>query len=240
MSNIIEEVKSLFKSTDFAFVVCGGFALDLFAGRQLREHGDFDILVFEKDRYRLLQFLANKGWLSFGRFEDDIHIWHYLFYRVDNIKDNFWNDCKIFWVIKPDCLSNVLLRINRLKRHKPEVYTYNSREWLMQNELEYIELAFGKREGNVFVVRENPRVTRRMDKAVLHYGGISYLAPEVVLFNKSDRYSSEKSYLKHKTKASFEAIIPLLPRESQIWLSEAIDMAYPEGSPWLKGVFEKI
>ena len=65
------------------------------------------------------------------------------------------------------------------------------------------------------MVQVNPRITRSLDKAILYRDGIPYLAPEIILFYKSDKYSSENPYAKPKTEADFKAAIPLISNESK-------------------------
>ena len=233
MNNIITQTHNLFQSAGFDYAICGGFALDMFADKEIREHGDFDILVFAEDKNRAIQFLMDKGWLIFGRFMESGSVWQYLFYKVNDISNRFWNECKNFWAIKPDCLPNVLQKISRLQG---EVYTYQTRKWLVQDNIEFIELAFDTKEGGEYIVRENPRITRPLNKAILHYSGIPYLAPEIILFYKSDKYSSESAYAKPRTEADFKAIMPLLPEESKAWLLSAINATYPGGHKWLDGL----
>jgi len=235
MNTIILQAHNLFKAAGFTYAICGGFALDMFAGKEIREHGDFDILVFDEDKRRAAQFMLDNGWLLFGRFGEHGAVWQFLFYKVDDIADSFWDDCPNFWAIKPNCLPQVLQKINRIQG---EVYTYQTRKWLVENEIEFIELGFDKREGGEYVAQENPRVALPMDKAILYRDGIPYLAPEVILFYKSDKYSSESPYAKPRTEADFKAVMPMLPEESKKWLLEAIDAAYPDGHGWLDDLIE--
>jgi len=234
MHRLIYKAHNLFKNSGFDYAICGGFALDMFAGKEIREHGDFDILVFGEDKRHTMQFLLDNGWLAFGRFGENGAVWQFLFYKVNDITDSFWDDCTNFWVIKPDCLPQVLQKIDRIQG---EVYTYQARKWHVQDDIEFIELAFDKKEGSEYVARENPRIARSMDKAILYRDGIPYLAPEIILFYKTDRYSSENAYAKPRTAADFQAIMPILPEESKAWLLDAIKTAYPDGTPWLEGMF---
>ncbi|MCL2619920.1 MAG: hypothetical protein FWD97_03160 [Defluviitaleaceae bacterium] len=235
MDKIILQTKELFKDAGFDYAICGGFALDMFAGKEIREHGDFDILVFGEDKHRAVQFLLDKGWLVFGRFVENGSVWQYLFYKVNDITDGFWDNCKNFWAIKPDCLPKVLQKIDRLQG---DVYTYQTRKWLVQDDIEFIELEFDTKEGENYVASENPRITRPMDKAILYHNGIPYLAPEIILFYKSDKYSSESAYAKPRTDADFKAVMPILSEESRKWLLDAIDTKYPDGCIWLDGLLE--
>lgn len=59
-------VHALFKSFDAPWWIAGGWAIDLFLGRQTREHGDIDLAVLRSDQPRLQRHLA--GW--------DVHVAH--------------------------------------------------------------------------------------------------------------------------------------------------------------------
>ncbi|MCL2398362.1 MAG: hypothetical protein FWC91_01295 [Defluviitaleaceae bacterium] len=232
MNEVILQAHDLFKTAGFDYAVCGGFGIDMFAGKELRSHGDFDILVFKEDKHRAVQLMMDKGWPIYGRFmEEGKPATQYLFYKISNITDNFWDDCINMWTIKPNCLPEMY----KFDRLQGDIYSYKPHKWHVQN-FEFIELEFDTREGNDYVVRENPRITRPLDKAILYRDGIPYLAPEIILFYKSDKYSSESPYAKPRTESDFKAIMPILPEESKKWLLDAIDATYPDGYEWLDGL----
>ena len=234
MFGVINQVCNLFKAADFEYAICGGFALDMFVGKELRNHGDVDIVVYNEDKHRILKLLADGGWLAFGRFmEEGKPITQQLFYKINDITDNYWDSCKNMWVIRPKHLPNVLERIDRLQE---EVYTYKPRKWLVQEEIEFIELEFDSRENGTFILQEAPKIIREMEKAILYRNNIPYLAPEIVLFYKTDRFSHEHPVIKVKTIGDFNTIMPLLSDESRKWLAEAVKTAYPDGYPWCEAL----
>jgi len=233
MNNIIQQAHNLFKTAGFDYAVCGGFGLDMFAGKKIREHGDFDILIFGEDQRRAAQFMLDNGWLLFGRFGEHGAVWQFLFYKVNDITDSFWKDCPNFWAIKPSCLPQVLQKIDRIQG---EVYTYQARKWLVENEIEFIEIGFDTKEDDEYVAMKEPRIVRPIDKAILYREDIPYLAPEITLFYKSSKVSMESAYAKPRTEADFKAIMPLLTEESKEWLINAIETAHPDGYDWLNGL----
>jgi len=234
MNKVILQAHDLFKTTGFDYAICGGYGIEMFVGHEIREHGDFDIMVFKEDKHRAVQFMMDKGWLVFGRFmEEGRLITQYLFHKIEDITDSFWDDCKNMWAVKSDCLPNVLDKLDRLQGG---IYTYKSRKWLVQGELEFIELEFDAREGRDYIAKENPSIIRPLEKAILYRDDIPYLAPEVILFYKSDKSSSESAYAKPRTEADFKAVMPLLSDESRKWLMDALDTAYPNGYGWLDGL----
>jgi len=236
MNKLILQAHDLFKSAGFDYAICGGYGLDMFAGRELRAHGDFDIMVFKEDKRRAVQFLADKGWTAFGRFmEENRMATLLLFYQIDNFADSYWDDCKNVWAVKPGQLPNVLHKLDRLRAHG-DVYTYQTRKWLVEDVIEFIEFEFDAREDGDFVLRENPKITRPLDKAILHYQGIPYLAPEIILYYKSNKFSCEHPNVRPKTQGDFDAIMPMLSPDSKKWLLDAIDTTYPDGHSWLDGI----
>jgi len=237
MDKIILQAQDLLQTANFDYAICGGYGIDMYAGKTLRSHGDFDIVVYEEEKQRVVQFFMNKGWTVYGRFmEAGRVITQHIFYKIDNITDSYWNDCKNMWVIKQDCLPNVLHKLDRLFGEKGDIFTYQTRKWLVEDDIEFIELEIDSKDGNDFVVQENPRITLSLDKAILHRDGIPYLAPEIILFYKSDKNSSESPYAKPKTEADFKAVMPLLTAEQKDWLINAIKTAYPGGYEWLGGL----
>jgi len=236
MHSVILQGNEMFKDAGFDYAICGGFALDMFAGKELRDHGDFDIMVFQEDKASVLQFIKEKGWRSFGRFmEEGRPITQHIFFEVEDITNDYWADCSNFWSVKDDCLGDVLHKLDRLQAIG-DVYTYQSRKWHVLDKLEFIEFEFDMRQGNNYVLKKDPEIVRPMDKAILYRDGIPYLAPEIILFFKSDKFSSEHPQVKIKTASDFNAIMPLLPEESKQWLKNAIATVYPDGYEWLDGL----
>ena len=233
MNKVIHTAHEFFKDAGFDYAICGGFALDMFVGQELRTHGDFDIMVFKEDKHLAVDFFMNKSWPVYGRFmEEGKIVTNFLFHKINNIKDEFWDECRNMWTIKPGSLPEMY----KHSRLQGEVYSYKPlTEWKVEN-LEFVELEFDAKDGGDYVAKENPKITRPLDKAILHREGIPYLAPEIVLFYKSDKFSSEHPNVKPKTESDFKTIMPLLPAESKKWLLEAIDTAYPDGYEWLDGL----
>jgi len=236
MQNVILQANEIFKTAGFDYAVCGGFALDMFAGKELRPHGDFDITIFKEDKHRAVQFMKEHGWGAYGRFmEEGRMATLLLFFEIDDITNSYWDDCRNMWAIKPDSLPNVLHKLDRIKG-PGDMYTYQTRKWLVQDTLEFIELEFDIRDGNNYVAKENPQITRPMDKAILHKDGVPYLAPEIILFFKTDKLSWQHPNIRPKTEGDFNTIMPLLSDESKQWLRDAVDTAYPDGHEWIEGV----
>jgi len=260
MNNVILQAHDLLKTAGFDYAICGGFGIEMYADKELRSHGDFDIAVFLEDRQKAVQFLLDNDWPVYGRFMEEGPIWQYLFYKINDITDSFWGDCRNIWTVKPGSIPE-MYKLHRLQRScsvsqtartcnladcssklsacqsNLEVYSYKQpSEWHVKS-LDFIEFAFDVREENEYVAMENPRIARSLDKAILYHDGIPYLAPEIILYYKSGKYSSENAYAKPRTEIDFKAIMPILPEESKKWLLDAIDATYPGGYGWLEWLF---
>ena len=233
MNKLISEAHNLFQNCGFEYCICGGFALEMFAHKELRSHGDFDISIFEQSKEEAVIFLQNKGWNVYARFLvlDDAST-HNVFYLIENAKDEKWEICVNMWAVKPDSWVEMVEESNGSGIYKPRAKKNVPR---MQN-LDFIELEINKRTQNALILPDSNGITVELDKAILYKNGIPYLAPEIVLFLKSAPFYSTNDYQKKKGQIDFKEIIPLLPKERCKWLFDAIDIAYPQGHGWLDGL----
>ncbi|MER7043910.1 nucleotidyltransferase domain-containing protein [Streptomyces jumonjinensis] len=55
-----EEVATIFAKADFPWWIAGGYAIELAVGRELRPHGDLDVLVLRRDQARVCEVMS--GW----------------------------------------------------------------------------------------------------------------------------------------------------------------------------------
>ena len=58
----LRAVREILTANDIAWAVAGGWALDLFLGRQTREHADLDLAIWRSDQHRLRAALS-PGWV---------------------------------------------------------------------------------------------------------------------------------------------------------------------------------
>jgi len=233
MNEMIKQANDLFKAADFEYAICGGFALDMFAGKELREHGDFDMCFFKEDRLKVLQYLSDRDWPIFGRFwQEDRPITQYLFYKVEDITSPEW-EIPEFWAVKPGGWAEMF----PIERAGSDVYSYYMHEPRLTSFV-FIELTFNDRDSDTYILQDNHKITRPMNKAILYADDIPYLAPEIILFYKTDKFSATHPYLKPKMEDDFKSVMPLLSGEQKQWLMDSIKTAHGNETPWLDGVLK--
>ncbi|WLR42351.1 hypothetical protein LC087_16830 [Bacillus carboniphilus] len=69
----VQVVNELMSRFDKPWCVAGGWAIDLFIGRETREHGDIEIVIFRKDQLELKIHL--KGWCFQKVVEGELQPW---------------------------------------------------------------------------------------------------------------------------------------------------------------------
>jgi hypothetical protein len=61
----VDDAVDLMSGLRLPWWVAGGWAIDLFLGRQTRPHGDIDLLVRREDQFAVQAYLADKGLLLY-------------------------------------------------------------------------------------------------------------------------------------------------------------------------------
>jgi len=79
---------------------------------------------------------------------------------------------------------------------------------------------------NARVSRRHPMTPRQRDDLIVAYGGIPCIRIEVQLLYKA-KGNREKDRL------DFDACLPLLDANQKQWLTQALQLAHPEGHAWL-------
>ena len=59
---LLPELQALLADFASPWAVCGGYALEVFAGKTIRPHGDIDLCLPESARREIIRFLLRKGW----------------------------------------------------------------------------------------------------------------------------------------------------------------------------------
>jgi len=230
MNELITQGNELFKNCGFPYYICGGFALEMFAGKSMRSHSDLDISIFHENKRDVVALLQNNGWNVYKRVFEPGSIGGLtpIADANDDKLDNIWT----LWAIKPG--SHL---IPKLRDGETDLYDFEILADAQTN-FNFIEIVLDHKEGNNFVCGKSKNVVRELDKAILYNDGVPYMSPELVLFLKSPQVYTTHEFHKQKTPADFKAVSPLLPDESKQWLMNALDIAYPDGYEWLKGLIE--
>jgi len=58
----VDEAATLLSPAPFPWWIAGGWAIDLFLGRQTRVHGDTDVLIRREDQLSLQSLFLDRGW----------------------------------------------------------------------------------------------------------------------------------------------------------------------------------
>jgi hypothetical protein len=61
MDTLIKDCSNFLEGCGFSYAVCGGYALDMFLGKNTRPHVDVDLSVFTKDRKIIAEWFLSKG-----------------------------------------------------------------------------------------------------------------------------------------------------------------------------------
>lgn len=88
-----DELVAIFRKLDIPWWISGGWALDLFVGRQTRQHEDTDVLILRKDQ-AVVQKHLETHWQLFKTHQPGLAPWHH-------------GECldppvNCFWVRRPD------------------------------------------------------------------------------------------------------------------------------------------
>jgi len=223
MDKIILQAHELFKDAGFNYAICGGFALEMFAGKNYRGHEDFDITIFDCDKHKALQFLHDKGWKLYARYEDTRYanirsIGDKCLHLIEDPQNNKWDDCDNAVAVLPGSYATPVFiqraGVYALKFDEPKL-----------TKLDFIKIVFNKRQDDSLTAKGT---SLPLDKAVLYADGIPYMAPELVLYLKASEYHWAHPLQKHKTKADFKAILPMLSEGGRQWLVYAIVAEFPD------------
>ena len=213
MNILLKETAALLEEMDALWAVCGGFALDLFLGKEIRRHSDIDICVCEKDREKILQYVLRKGWTV------------YEFRGQGKVRP-----------LGPTVPSEMGRNLMCIKDQCEFVQFYPcEEEGLLYHEffhigitrLNYLEFLFNQTDSGDLLL-SGGKVKCALSEAILHRNGIPYLAPEVALLIKASRADNAEYQL------DFEMVYPQLNSEQRKWFIQKMDILYPNGHVWRK------
>lgn len=211
---LLDDVKKLLNGLDIRWAFCGGYAIDIFLGKETRKHGDIDICVFENDRNAIKKHMLACGWNV------------YEFRGMGRLRkldaDNESETGRNLMCLKAGC---ELVDFYPCEEPGLVYYVFHHKG---MNELDYIEFLFNQETAGSFVFSKEHGVLRESGKAILSDGKYRYLAPEIALLYKAS--NAEDENCRH----DFEAAINALDDEQRKWFYEGLDKRWPQGHPWKK------
>lgn len=213
MHPLLLQTKALLADAPFDWAVCGGFAIDLFLGRETRVHGDIDLCALEKDRPNIQRFMLEKGWNV------------YEFRGMGKVRplegSSSSETGRNLMCFLPGC------DLVQFYPCEDEGLLYHQFFHKGLTELNYLEFLFSPTDGNQLIFSQSPAICRQLDKAILHRDGIPYLAPEIALLHKAREPERPESI------ADFQTAFPSMDAEQKRWFQESLALLFPKGHPWL-------
>ncbi len=100
-----------------------------------------------------------------------------------------------------------------------------------RNEGKFVDLLFEPREGDQWVYRRNPTIRMPLAEVERRFDGVPYLAPEVVLFFKSQSLLGPDGGPRVKDEADFDRVLPHLGANGRAWLRNTLSFLSPS-HPW--------
>ena len=208
--DLLRQARDLLADFPCPWAFCGGYALEVFAGREIRPHGDIDLCIFEPHRAQIIAHLLRKGW----------RLYEYRgMGKVKPLHDSACSESgRSLMALLPDCPLVDFFPCEE------EGLLYHQFRHAGMTELRFLDLLFSRTQGDALQVIG---VTRPLDKAVLLRHGMPILAPEIALLYKASRPEEASAQL------DFAAVAPLLNDEQRTWLRSALAAHFPAGHPWL-------
>lgn len=216
MNRLIKEAAELLNTGRFEYAICGGFAVELFLNREVRKHGDIDILVYWRDRDQIIQYMNSLGWEVYEMCGDGIA------HHITDLNKQLRIKRNIF------CIKDMCELVILAPADEPDMYYINF-DQNGQKSLNFIEFLFNDRTETKFLYARDTEVRRELSKAFLKCNDIAYLAPEITLLYKSTDIARE-GY-----QQDFDEAYACMDAEQKLWLQEALLKFYPEGHPWITG-----
>ena len=213
MNKLLLEAHAFLRDGDFEYAICGGFALDLFTGRDMRIHGDIDVCAFEKGKNAIVQHMVSNGW-SIYEFQGQG-----IVRLVNSIKD--CQKGRNLMCLKSDCEI-----VKFYPCGKGDGYFLHKFFHTGITDFNYVEFLFNTTNGSSFIFKG--RIKRDLSKAILHRNDIPYLSPELVLLYKASDFEREWYQF------DLEETIIAMNDEQKSWFYSSLDKLYPKGHAWRK------
>ena len=212
LNSLLTNTNLFLQNAHIPWAICGGFALDLFLGKEIRPHSDIDICVFEPDRRKILQYMLQNKWNVY-EFRGQGKLRPLDVYTESDPGRNLMclrGDCEL--VKFYPCEEEPLLYHQFFHTG---IKTFN-----------YLEFLFNTTSDDYLVVNNKAGIKRELSKAILYRDEIPYLAPEIALLYKSSRPGNEEYQY------DFEQTFPQMNDEQKSWFVQNLDVLYPNGHKW--------
>ena len=214
MDHLLLECNDLLKRGGFDYAFCGGFAIELFLDKTVREHGDIDISAYWDERDNIILFMQSLGWEVYELCGGG------MAHHITNVAHQMRIKRNIF------CMTDACDMVSLTPADKPDMFLvdFDSKG---QEKLAFIEFLFNDKSDNYFLYARNHDVSLSLSQAILSRRGIKYLAPEIVLLYKSTD-TVRKGY-----QLDYDMAMAAMTEKQIKWLRDAIKIMNPEGHKWL-------
>jgi hypothetical protein len=193
--------------------VCGGWAVDAWLGRQTRDHGDVDIVVFHDDQRALFEHFS--GW----------HLIAHTAFEATPSTDQ--------WDGRPLRASDHIHARPGGEANRALLEAWVTSPGTQPADDLNLELVLNERVGDDWLMSREPRVSLPVGRAVGPCpAGPPAAVPEVLMFYKATAYPGVEGYPREKDRDDFLALAPLLDSVRLDWLRGAIGAMEP-AHPWL-------
>lgn len=212
MFKLLKTAQQFLDKMDMEWCYCGGWAIDLFVGKESRPHKDLDIVIFDDQLEETITYMLEKGWAVEAPTRKG-----FVPVTGENCDaysfDNLW------------CMNRAY-PTDYIKVDEQSTYNFYHYDRAVQENMDFVEVQLNARENGDFVYRHNPAIRLELKKAFYTQEGLPFLAPEIVLLYKS-------KYLSADNQNDFDLVVPKMNDEQKVWLKEALILEYGNDHPWV-------
>ncbi len=217
MFELLKSTSQILGDLEAKWCFCGGWAIDLFVGRESRAHKDLDIMVFKNDLKETISYMKNHGWKVEAPTRQG-------FIPVDT--ENFETfEYENLWCMNEE------YPLDYLKIDEQASYNFYHYEREVQTDVDFLDILLNTSDDGYFVYQQNEAIKLEISKALYSEGGIPYLAPEIVLLYKSKCLSEDN-------RADFDVATAKMHPDQKEWLGQALKNEYGSDHPWVVALEE--
>ena len=217
MNPLLIECNDLLKDGGFDYTFCGGFAIELFLDKTVRNHRDIDISAFWNERDKIILFMQSHGWSVYELCGGG------KAHHITDVANQIKAKRNIF------CMTNDCKIVSFTTTDDPDMFIVNF-DHKGQDKLTFIEFLFNNTDNDRFLYARNHDVSLPLSQAILTRHGIKYLAPEMVLLYKSTDTEHEGYQI------DYDLATRAMSIERMNWLKNALETMNPDGHIWLSDI----